>query len=258
MSAWIERLVIPLLLMIIGGIGTVAWQYISAQEISYVTADMKFVETPNPFYGADSRQLADLEKAVSVVTGFAASALPFRAEKFSRVAVITFRNFSNVRSKEVELIARDDSILYSTASLDPKRAVMGRRIKLQPIDPMETSVVYAVVSGWPYSVPANISAVHDNKKLNIFSNESEDVANTFAAAVAQFPMIVTALLFAGALTIIILCISIPLQIAQAVSPKFRYWLITDALLKQHLEVIRRVEEDHPERIAKLRAPTVQA
>jgi hypothetical protein len=252
MSTWVEKLVIPLLLLLAGGVGTVFWQYVTSQEVTYVTAEMKWLDGPNPIYGVDAKQLADVDKAISAATGLNFSTTPFRFEKRARVAVITFRNFSNVRSKEVELITKQDSVLYSPDA-DDKRQIMGRRIKLKRIDPQESATVYAMVAGWPYSVAANLSALHDNKKLNIFSTDSEEVENVFAAGVAQFPIAASILMFMGAITLFLLLLIVPFQIAQAISPRIKNRLTSDAVLKSQMDWLGYIEKEHPERIAKIRA-----
>jgi hypothetical protein len=257
MSTWVEKLIIPLLLLLAGGIGTVFWQWVTSQEVTYVTAEMKWLEGPNPFYKADAKQLADLDRTVGAITGFNFSSAPFRFEKNGRIAVIIFRNFSNIRSKSVELIAKQDSVFYSRDSDDAKQ-VMGTRIKLKPIDPQEASVVYAIVSGWPYSVAANLSAVHDNKKLNIFSSDSQEVENVFAAGVAQFPIAASILMFVGGITIFLLFLTIPFSIAQAVSPTIKNRLTSDAVLKGQVQWIRYLEREHPERLAKIETPPAPA
>jgi hypothetical protein len=253
MSAWIEKFVIPLALLILGGLGTVAWQYITRPDSVYLTASLLSVDVPNPFYSADGKQLSDFEKSIGALTGFNLSSEPYRFERSIRIAVVTFRNLSNLRTKEIELISKKDSVLVSPNASE-KISKNVTRIKIKPIDPQGTAVAYGVITGWPYSVAQNLTAIYDDKALPIISEDKFDVDDPYLALgiiVARYPIVISALTVVGILALLIMLISIPLGIAQSYSLSLRNKYTNDTLLKQTVDFIRYVEREHPERIAKL-------
>lgn len=255
MTYWIEKLVVPLILMMIGGIGTVIWQYITSPEASFLAANVRWISVPNPLYGVDAKAIGELDKSIATTFGTVGSLSgPFRFAREIRVAVITINNVSNVRSKEVEIIAKEDSFLYSPqAAPGPKG--LTKKILIQPINPLESVQVYGVISGWPYSVSKNISAVYDNKHLPILGGEEVDqeYGSVLATIVAGMPYSSSAIMFVGFLTLFILVISIPIQVLSSFSPKLRAKWTTEQQLTNMLNTINLVQTEDPEKLEKARA-----
>ncbi|BBB98951.1 hypothetical protein ABIF38_005509 [Bradyrhizobium japonicum] len=254
MTYWIEKLVVPLILMMVGGIGTVIWQYVTSPEASFLAANVRWVSVPNPLYGMDGKAVGELEKSIATAFGIVGPLSgPFRFEREMRVAVITISNVSSVRSKPVEVIAKDDSFLYSRQAT-PGAKGLTKKIIVQPIDPLESVQVYGVISGWPYSVSKNISAVYDNKRLPILGEEvDQEYGSVLATIVAGMPYSSSAIMFVGFLVLFILVISIPVEILASFFPTLRAKWTNEQQLAKMLNTIDIVQREDPAKLEKARA-----
>lgn len=254
MSYWIEKLIVPLVLMVIGGIGTVAWQYVTSPEATLLSGRVKWVSVPNPLRAVDARSFGEIEKAVAGAFGQKTSALaPFQFDREIRVAVITILNLSNVRSKEIEIITKQDSILYS-AQVPTAAKGLTKKIVIPSIDPLDSATVYGVIGGWPYSVTENLSAVYDNKRLPILGEDStQEFGGALATIVSQIPFISSALMFVGLLSLFIIVVSIPFQLVGSFIPRLRVKWTNEYQLKNMLDIIELAQKEDPAKLEKARA-----
>lgn len=228
---------------LLAAIGWIAGRF-SSSELPSIRAEYVWLDLPNPIFPLrDQAKMAEIDRPFNL-TGLGA----FLGQTGLNVKVgkLTIRNTSRVRSKQIELTAKAGGFL----ALDP--SIKGQELRKQAtVNALdgEASAQFLVFTDDFYRTPT-FKVIYDDKLVDVI----QMVPDQFQPYLYDYVLPIVALIFIGALTVMILLFAIGVWLYSFYDPDVYIRALTPAQVKVMIEKLDAVRARFPDKLPKPEIP----
>lgn len=254
-TVW-KVLIAPILVAAVGGIivGLVLAK-IQAPEEATLTAQLQWLDVPNPVYGEDTtlqdRRIKALEQAYPN-SSFIKLLNENRFKSIIRLLQVKFSNNSDLRSKEIEITGSQDALFVSPQSKSDSQPVSS--LVLKPLGPRESAVVWGVSQEWFDFEEHPLRVVHDNRLMNVSLDTMTSDPTGAARFANEHPLVAFFFVTMGAGLAFLFAIAFVVGLLSNLSVEFKSKITTASEAKKMQEFLEYLRLHHPEKLSQAPGP----
>jgi hypothetical protein len=254
MEFW-KAVIAPVLVAAIIGVGAFVWGRMTAPDAPLIDAEIQWVDVPNPITGITALippdKQVELDKYVQSRTGLtktSAALLKFQFSPTIRIATLSLRNTTSVRSKPIEIQGPDDSIVFALNTVDALTQY-SNRVQIKPLDPDGRTSIQIISSGWSPFDDNPVKILHDDRKVDVKSviPKTNDLL-PFVGWFSQYPALMGLLSLFGILFSVLLLAIVPFGIAMNTSLQFRARMTAKKDAIRQKEFVEYLQANDPEKL----------
>jgi hypothetical protein len=248
MSA-LKAILLAVISTVIGGtIVAFFTYYLNAPEKASVHAEYQYVKVPSPSYRIfDGLRAAALKDGLLDISPETFDVLR-RAVDLS-IVTTTVKNDSDLKSRKIELSIPLSMVWFAIGDRNtPTRTVNGSKIIIDSLGPGESKQLVAISTDI-YRGPV-LQAVHDDKKINVFSTviDTDDPTGVAPALAVAYPMLVLLLMFVGAAAIFLIVVIGGLSSLISSQVKWQAKFATPKQLKTYQQILDYARANFPDKM----------
>ena len=250
MSA-LKAILLALISTVVGGIIVAIFtNYLNAPAKASVYALYQYAKVPSPSYRIfDGLRAAALKDGLLDVSPETFDILR-RAVDLS-IVTTTVKNDSDMKSRKIELSIPLAMVWFAIGDRNiPTRTVNGSKIIIDPLGPGESKQLVAISTDIYRPV---LQAVHDDKKINVFSMviDTDDPTGVAPALALYSPVVAMMLMLAGAaLVIFVIIIGVFSMLSGLIGDQVKWQakFATAKQLKTYQQILDYARTNYPEKM----------
>jgi hypothetical protein len=253
MPSFLKFFVAPLMVAVLAAAFAFWLGRSTAPDIAILQGELRWVDIESPIYHQPAgfvRTYApflpgNINTKSPAFALFVSAVDRLRLEKNVRVAVLTLRNDSNIKTQGVEVTVEAEGLMYS-GQMDGEQIPASAHIDVKPIDPGSKTNVYIVAPSWSRYIET-VRALQGGKKVAISVQEVPEGFDSLITLVGSHPTLYYfALLFMVMFVTLVLLI-LPFAIALRSSVGLRAWTMNAAEVKRLTTLLDYIKQRYPEK-----------